>query len=198
MSPPGARAILDAVLDARVEPVIVTDAEGTVTFVNTAAIHVFGADADVGQPVARHVARFPARTPTGRALPAELHPLARAVAERQAVIGAELTLDLEDGPAVYVVNSVPLRSRGRVVGTLSLFHDRTAAARLERDAAEHAARLETVVNLVTEAVFVVGADGGLVFSNEVGHRLLGPALGATPVERARRLHLRELDGTPMA
>jgi len=40
--------ILDAVLNALIDPVMVTDAEGLVTFVNAAARDRFGADKDVG------------------------------------------------------------------------------------------------------------------------------------------------------
>ena len=58
MSSTDSRSILDAVLNALIDPVIVTDAEGVVTFVNAAARARFGADKDVGRPVAQHVGRL--------------------------------------------------------------------------------------------------------------------------------------------
>src|SRR5205807_2159893 len=80
-----------------------------------------------------------------------LHPIPRALAQAQAVIGAELTIDLEGCPATFLVNTVPLRdAEGRLTGSVSVFHDVTGARQLERDAAEHAARLRTLVDLVNE------------------------------------------------
>ena len=41
---------------------------------------------------------------------------------------------------------------------LAVFHDVTEAARLEREVASQAARLEAIVHLVDEGVFVVDDD----------------------------------------
>jgi PAS domain-containing protein len=190
-------AISGAVLDALVEPVLMTDVDGRLTFANATAAHVFGADAHVGRPVGDLIARFPARTPDGAVLPPALHPIARAVVQRQAVIGAELTFDLEGGPVTYLVNAVPLRDA--VGGTVAVFHDVTEARRLERDAAEHAARLQALVDLVNEAIYIIGADGRTLFVNALGHEHMGdPALESlSPVDRARALAFTGLDGLPV-
>jgi signal transduction histidine kinase/CheY-like chemotaxis protein len=189
-----------AALEALVEPVLVTDAQGRLTFANATATRVLGAGADVGRAVSALLERLPARTPDGTRLPPALHPILRALAQGQAVIGAELTLTLEGGPATFLVNTVPLRADdGGVRGTVSVFHDVTGARRLEREAAEHAARLATLVELVNEAVFMVGADGVVEFANGLGRRMLaGVPLAATPAERAKRLDVRHLDGSPIA
>jgi signal transduction histidine kinase len=190
-------AISGAVLDALVEPVLMTDAAGRLTFANATAAHVFGADAHIGRPVDELLARFPARTPDGAALPPSLHPVARAVGQRQAVIGAELTFELAHGPVTYLVNTVPLRETDG--GTVAVFHDVTQARRLERDAAEHAARLQALVDLVNESIYIIGADGRTLFVNALGREQMGdPALEAmSPVERARVLHFTDLDGRPV-
>src|SRR5439155_5767885 len=101
--------VLGAALDALVEPVLITDAQGGLTFANATAALVLGAARDVGRPVSDLLDRLPARTPDGGALAPALHPIRRALAQAQAVIGAELTIDLEGCPATFLVNTVPLR-----------------------------------------------------------------------------------------
>jgi nitrogen-specific signal transduction histidine kinase len=121
--------ILGAVLDALVEPILITDAEGRLTFANASAAHALGAAGDVGRAVDELLDRHPARTPDGAPVAAALHPIRRALAQGQAVIGAELTLELEGRPATFLVNSVPLRDEtGRLTGTVSMFHDVTGAS----------------------------------------------------------------------
>jgi signal transduction histidine kinase len=189
-------SIRGAVLDALVEPVLVTDADGRLTFVNATAARILDAARDVGRPVSELLARLPARTPDGAALAPALHPISRALAQRQTVIGAELTLELEGRPAIFLVNAVPLRdAEGRLTGIVSVFHDVSGARQLERDAAEHAARLTTLVDLVDEGIFIVAADGGLLFTNDPGRDLLGDMPpDEVPRDRIKRLSIRELDG----
>jgi PAS domain S-box-containing protein len=192
--------ILGAVLDALVEPVLVTDADGRLMFANATAARMLGAARDVGRPVGELLDRHPARTPDGGQLAPALHPIRRALAQQQAVIGAELTLELDGRPAIFLVNTVPLRDAdARFTGTVSVFHDVTGARELERDAAEHAARLTTVVDLVNEGIFIVDAEGALLFTNGLGRELLGDMpRGEAPAARVKRFDLREIDGTPLA
>jgi signal transduction histidine kinase/CheY-like chemotaxis protein len=191
--------VLGAALDALVEPVLITDAQGGLTFANATAARVLGAADDVGHPVSDLLDRLPARTPDGGALAPALHPIRRALAQAQAVIGAELTIDLEGGPATFLVNTVPLRdAEGRLTGSVSVFHDVTGARQLEREAAEHAARLRTLVDLVNEGIFIIAADGALLFTNGVGRSLLGAMPpGERPADRIDRLRVRAVDGTPL-
>ena len=98
--PPDHRSIFDAVLDALVEPVIVTDGGGVVTFANAIAAQCFGADKDVGAPIGRHLERLRIRTPSGGELAPERHPIPLALATREAVIGAELSIESEHGIGV--------------------------------------------------------------------------------------------------
>jgi len=191
--------VLGAALDALVEPVLITDAQGGLTFANATAALVLGAARDVGRPVSDLLDRLPARTPDGGALAPALHPIRRALAQAQAVIGAELTIDLEGRPATFLVNTVPLRDvEGRLTGSVSVFHDVTGARQLERDAAEHAARLRTLVDLVNEGIFIIAADGALLFTNGVGRSLLGAMPpGERPADRIDRLRMRAVDGAPL-
>jgi PAS domain S-box-containing protein len=192
--------ILGAVLDALVEPVLVTDADGRLLFANATAARTLGAARDVGRPVGELLERHPARTPDGGQLAPALHPIRRALAQQQAVIGAELTLELDGRPAIFLVNTVPLRDAdARFTGTVSVFHDVTGARQLERDAAEHAAQLTTVVDLVNEGIFIVDPEGALLFANGLGRELLGDMpRGEPPAARVKRFEMREVDGTPLA
>jgi signal transduction histidine kinase/CheY-like chemotaxis protein len=192
-------AISGAALDALVEPALMTDADGRLTFANAVAARVFGADALLGRPVVELLARFPVRTPDGVPLAPALHPIARALAQRQAVIGAELTFQLESGPVTFLVNAVPLRDAGPGGGIVAVFHDVTQARRLEREAAEHATRLEAVVDVVDEGIYIIGIDGRPVFVNALGRELLGdPAIETmAPAPRALALHLTDPDGRPV-
>ena len=192
------RTIFDAVLDALIEPVVVTDAAGVVTFANATAAQCFEADKDLGRPFAQHLARLRIRTPDGQPLPSALHPIARAHAQRQAVIGAELTIACGEVESTYVVNTIPVWTGDTMMGTVSVFHDVTTAAHLERDVAEHAERLETVVNLVNDGVFIVGTDSRIMFANSLGARLLGLPQTLDVDERRRQLHVTDLDGRPLS
>src|SRR5688572_5578655 len=185
-------AVPGAVLDALVEPVLMTDAGGRLTFANATALRAFGAGPFLGGPVGALLARFPARAPDGTEQPPALHPIARALAHRQAVIGAEHTYELPHGTVTYLVNAVPLGDAG---GAVAVFHDVTEALRLEREGAEHAARLQALVDLVNEAIYIVGRDGRLLFANALGREHMGdPALEPlTAADRARALRITDVE-----
>ena len=198
MAPVDPRTIFDAVLDALVEPVVVTDGAGVITYANSIAVRCFAVDKHIGRPVGEHLARLRIRTTDGHPLPAALHPILRALAHRQAVIGAELTIGSDDGESTYVVNTVPLLADGEMAGTVSVFHDVTTAARLEREVADHATRLEAIVNLVSDSVCMVGLDGVLRFTNTVARNMLGLQPGSPLESRMHSLRLTDLHGRPLA
>jgi signal transduction histidine kinase/ActR/RegA family two-component response regulator len=192
------RGIFGAILDALVEPVLMVGGSGLVERVNAAAVHVLGADRDVGRPIADHLARVRARTPDGTHLPPSLHPIARALAQRQAVIGAELQLEIDGRSLTCLVNVVTLPGDDDVGGdrVLAVFHDITEAARLEREVARQSARLEAIVDLVDEGILVVDDGDRLIFVNEAGRRMLDCAEGMSPSERMRH-PLLDPDGHPL-
>jgi signal transduction histidine kinase/CheY-like chemotaxis protein len=187
-------AISGAALDALVEPVLMTDAGGRLTFANATAARVFGTDGHMGRPVGELLARFPTRTADGGSLAPALHPIIRALAQRQAVIGAELTLELGAGPVTYLVNTVPLRDGAD--GIVAVFHDVTEARRLEREATEQAIRLQALVDVVDEGIYIFSADGRPIFINALGRDLLGdPTFETmTAADRARALRITDVHG----
>jgi signal transduction histidine kinase/ActR/RegA family two-component response regulator len=191
LDPPG---IFGAVLDALVEPVLLVGASGLVERVNAAAVQVLGADRDVGRPIAEHLARVGARTGDGTLVPPALHPVARALAQRQTVIGAELLLEIEGRWLTCLVNAMPLPAGE---GVLAVFHDITEPARLELEIARQTGRLEAIVHLVDEAVFVIDSDGRLVFINEAGRRMVDFREGMTAEDRQRQQPLLDAESRPL-
>jgi len=193
------QGVFGAILDALVEPVLVVGADGVVELANAAAVQALGADRDVGRPLAEHFARVGVRTPDGQPLPPSLHPIARALAQHQAVIGAELLVDADEARTLTcLINAVPLPARaGAPAGVLAVFHDVTESARLEHEVAAQAARLQAIVDLVDEGIAVLGADNRLVFINDAGRRMLGFAEGMSLDERAGRAPLLDAEGRPL-
>ena len=187
-------SISAAALDALVEPVLLTDADGRLAFANATAIRTFGAAAHVGRPLVGLLSRFSDLAADGGAI----HRIGQAAEQRQRLSGLELTLTLASGPVTYLVNTVPLGDDA--TGCMTVFHDVTAVRRLEREAAEHAARLQALVDLVDQAIFIIDADGRALFINALGREQMGDvALELlSPLERARALQVSELDGRPIA
>ena len=191
------QGVFGAILDALVEPVLVVGADGVVELANAAAVQILGADRDVGRPIAEHFARVGLRTHDGEPLPPMLHPIARALAQGQAVIGAELLVEAGEGRTLTcLINAVPLpKAAGESSrGVLATFYDITEASRLEREVAVQAARLEAIVDLVSEGIAVLDADNRLVFINDAGRRLLGFSEGMTLTDRATAGPLLDADG----
>lgn len=182
------QGVFGVILDALVEPVLVVGADGVVELANAAAVQVLGADRDVGRPLAEHFARVGVRTRDGEPLPPVLHPIARALAQRQAVIGAELLVEVDERRLLTcLINAVPLPAPaggGPSPGVLAVFYDITEASRLEGQVAAQAARLEAIVDLVDEGIAVLDAGNRLVFINDAGRRLLGVPEGMSLGARA--------------
>jgi PAS domain S-box-containing protein len=193
------QGVFGAILDALVEPVLVVGVDGIVEAANTAARHVLGAGGDVGLPFTDHLARIAVRSPDGAPLPGALHPVARALAQGQAVIGAELLLEIDRRTLTCLVNAVPLPAveGGGSPGVLAVFHDISEAMRLEREVARQAARLQAIVDLVDEAIFVMDEGNTLVFVNDAGRRLIGFESGTTLRDRMQQGPLRDSDGRPL-
>ncbi|MBI2217494.1 MAG: response regulator [Candidatus Rokubacteria bacterium] len=192
------RPALAVVLNSLVEAVVLTDADGVVTYANTVAVERLGAGKYIGVPFAEQAARHEALAADEGPLARDQHPVSRALAGRAPILNARLIIRPAGlRPSTYRVNTVLIKDGDRIAGTSSVFHDIATALALETDLADHAARLEAIVNLVSDAVYLVDGEGRLIFRNEVGDRLLGLPPGASLSERVRRLALRDPDGDPI-
>jgi PAS domain S-box-containing protein len=191
------RSTLDAAIEALAEPVMVTDADGVITYANPAGVRRFAWDKVMGIPLPSRSARWPILKPDRTRVSASEDPVAVALATREHVLDFRFTVETAPGRCEwFTANVVPLVDDNAVVGTVSVFHDITEAVRLEADLADHAARLEAIVDQANDSVVVVDAEGRILFTNAVGQRLLTPASpDETGPERASRLEFRAVDGT---
>jgi PAS domain S-box-containing protein len=122
------RALLESILTQLPEPVLVIDARGNLLHENASA-RVFRDDAAAargGQP-------YDVRSPSGRHLPVEELPLARAAFQGEATIGEELVVRSPDGEQVPIlVSAAPVRHGGEVVAGVALFRDIRPIKEVER------------------------------------------------------------------
>jgi PAS domain S-box-containing protein len=94
------------------------------------------------------------------------------------------------------VNSAPLWDGDRLAGTVSTFRESTGAASADAGL-DHAALLDTSLNLVNEGIFVVDRDGIVIFVNAVATRILGLTTGMHVPDRLAHQNVTELDGVPI-
>ena len=125
---------LDLVLDALAEPIFLTDAEGVITVANTVARKRLGLEKYVGRPLVDRVTALRLVMPDGSVLPPDDSPIRRVLRTGEPVLGFKFSFQVASGTRhVYVVNTVPLREGGRLVGTASVLHDVTEHTRLEQE-----------------------------------------------------------------
>jgi signal transduction histidine kinase len=185
---------LNALLDALTAPAVVTDSHGVMTFANAAAMEWLGADKLIGLPLAEHLARVPAFTPAGSLCLLAEHPIARVIAERAPVAGVRLRMRGPDRiERTWTVSAVPLFRDGALEGSVSVFHVADSVG-----AAMTSGRVEAIVDAVSEALFIVAADGRLVFSNAAARRQFALPDRASLDDVARRLDPRDLDRAPIS
>jgi PAS domain S-box-containing protein len=189
----------DPILAALAEPVMITDAQGSITYANPAGVRRFGWDKVIGIPLAERLARWPIFTPDRRPVRHSEDPVACALATREHVLDFRFTIETAPGRwAWFSINTAPIVEDGRLVGTASVLHDITETVRIEADLADHAARLEAIVDQAIDPVFVADTDGRIILMNAVAQRVLAPLPGERLPERTRRLDFRTLDGVALA
>jgi signal transduction histidine kinase len=140
---------LDLVLDALAEPIFLTDADGVITVANTVARKRLGLEKYVGRALVDRVTELGLLTADGSVLPAHESPIRRVLLTGEPVLGFKFSFAVASGARYfYILNAVPLREGGRLVGTASVLHDVTEQTGLEqeldraREAAEEANRLK--------------------------------------------------------
>ena len=140
---------LDAVLAALAEPVLITDAEGAITYANPASVRRFGWDKLIGVPLAERVTQWAVRTPEQTRIAPLDDPIAVALATRRPVLERRVTIESVPGRREWFeANTVPLIEGDRLLGAVCVLHDMTANMQLEsdleqaRETAEEANRLK--------------------------------------------------------
>ena len=140
---------LPDVLAALAEPVLVTDARGTITYANPAGVRRFGWDKVVGVPLAERLTRWPILTREGGPLGMSEDPIAVVLATRRHVLDLRITVETAPGHwEWFSMNTVPLLDGAQLLGAASIVHDISETVRLEadlvdaRDMADEANRLK--------------------------------------------------------
>ena len=189
------RPSLDAVLAALAEPVIVTDSAGAVVYVNTAAARRFGWDSLIGTAGEERTKRWALCRPDGTPMGEAEDPIARALATRRPVLDVRLMVETTaQRHEWFSANATPMTEQDRFHGIVCVLHDITTTTRLETDLADHAARLEAIVNQANDAIIVFDRVGEIIFANAFGEHLIGPVSHERAEARAARLELRSPDG----
>jgi PAS domain S-box-containing protein len=189
------RPNVDAVLAALAEPVILTDAAGAVVYVNTAGTRRFGWDCLIGTAGEERTKRWSVCRPDGTPMQAAEDPIARALATRRPVLDVRLTVETAaPRHEWFSANATPMMEQDRFLGVVCVLHDITATTRLEIELADHAARLEAIVNQANDAIIVFDRAGEIVFANAFGEHLIGPVSHEQADARAARLELRTPEG----
>ncbi len=174
------------------EGVIVTDASGTITFVNEAAERLHGANR-VGIDPTAYSAAYSLWTADGEPYPSLELPLSRAALRGETILDASWRIRRPDGSEVLARGAARpiVMSDGQRLGAVLTFRDDTERSRAERMLLEETRALETlnragaslsgeldlerVVQMVSEAgVELTGAQFGAYFHNvmdETGERL---------------------------
>ena len=176
---------LEAALDALVEPVMLTDAQGVITYTNAAGARRFGWDKEIGVPLGDRVARAPFVKPDLTRASLDEDPIAVALATRRPVLGYRFAAQTGPGAWASLVANVTPVMQG---GTVCVVHEVST---------DQVTRLQAMVDQTDDSVFVVGPDGHIMFANAVGEALIGPASQEPGRERARRLDIRYPDGRPL-
>ena len=187
----------DVVLNALAEPVIVTDADGVITFVNPAAGRHLDAEKYLHAPVAHHLMAVAARHPDGALFVPDEHPVHLSLHRRVPVANVPMTVEQRTGERrVWLASVTPLWDGDRVAGTVSTFRESPGLVSVDQRL-DHAAVLDAALNIVSDAIFVVNRQGDVIFANAVGTRVTGISSGTSGVERARIHGLCDLDGVPL-
>lgn len=136
---PNYRAILDSLPAA----IYTTDAEGTLTYFNRAAVDIAGREPRLG--IDRWCVSWKLFRPDGTSLPHDQCPMALAIREQRAVRGMDIIIERPDGQRVPALPfPTPIHdAAGRFAGAINLLVDisrlKSTEHQVERHATEQAA-----------------------------------------------------------
>ncbi len=161
---------LEAIFEAAPVMIALFDAQGTSTQLNQLSKESVGPGRG-GETLAEIPKIYQPSRLTGERVPVEELPVARAL-RGEVVTGLEvITHDPSDGERFLLIGSAPFyNAAGQVEGAVSVTHDVTALRRAEREAAEHASRLQATFDTITDSLIVLDAQGRIVGMNETFRR----------------------------
>ena len=159
----------NVLLEALPAAVYVTDAEGHITYYNTAAAAFWGTEPAIGTD--KWCGSWRLYSMDGTPLPHDQSPMAVTVKTGDPVRGVEAIAERRDGTRVrFLPFPTPLRDQsGAVVGAINLLVDVTELRQAEADSR----RLASIVASTDDAIVGKTLDGQVTFWNASATRIFG-------------------------
>ncbi|HEX2202312.1 MAG TPA: PAS domain-containing protein [Longimicrobium sp.] len=163
----------NAILRQVADGVIITDAEGTVTYLNDSA-RVWEGTFDPRDPLPRQRDVSHLLDERGAPYTPETLPLSRAVLRGETVTGAVVRVRGAWGERVTEVSAAPLVGEdGTVMGAVGAVRDVTARMAMEAELARREAHYRRLVTLSPYTIYALDPGGRFTELNPAGEALLG-------------------------
>jgi PAS domain S-box-containing protein len=147
-----------------------TDAEGRLTYFNSAAVKLSGRTPEIGTD--KWCVSWKIFLPDGTPLPHDQCPMAVALKGAEVPTGIECIAERPDGTRFWFTPcpAVIRDAGGRIIGGINLLVDITDRKNVEIEARE---QFRAIVETTPECVKVVARDGTLLFMNTPGLAMVG-------------------------
>ncbi len=165
-----ANSLFREMLEALPAAVYTTDAQGRLTFFNSAAVKLSGRVPEIGTD--RWCVTWKIFLPDGTPLPHDQCPMAIALNGGEVPNGIECIAERPDGTRFWFTPypAVLRDSEGRITGGINLLVDITERKHAELEADEH---FRAIIETTPECVKIVAQDGTLLFMNSPGLAMVG-------------------------
>src|SRR5580698_3184235 len=157
-----------------------TDAEGRLTYFNSAAVKLSGRTPEIGTD--KWCVSWKIFLPDGTFLPHDQCPMAIALKGAEVPTGIECIAERPDGSRFWFTPcpAVVRNAEGRIIGGINLLMDITDRKHAELEANE---QFRAIVETTPECVKIVAPDGTLLFMNSPGLAMVGASAGDALIGR---------------